>query len=229
MPASLHVEGRLNLREFAPFLTGHVTVQDESESLVGVIVDALPSHRVLDLCAAPGGKTTHILEISQGMAEVVAVEPVATRMATLRETLTRTGHRARLVRADGQLPPFRRVFDRVLVDAPCTGTGVLARRAEARWRLQPEDPTSQARQQHALLTEAADLVVVGGMLIYSVCSIEPEETTEVVESFVASHPGFEAVPVEGIPAGAISEGRLVLLPGQFGADGVFAARFRRVG
>jgi len=227
--ASLRVEGRLTLREFGPFLSGRVTVQDESESLVGVLVDPLPSHRVLDLCAAPGGKTSHLLELSKGMAEVVAVEPVAARMTQLRQTLERVGHRAHLVRADGQLPPFRREFDRVLVDAPCTGTGVLARRAEARWRLEPEHPPEQAALQPALLTEAADLVVVGGILVYSVCSIEPEETTEVVETFLRSHPEFEPVPVEGIPRDAVVDGNLFLLPGSFDADGVFAARFRRSG
>lgn len=225
--ASIRVEGRLTLRDFGPFRSGHVTVQDESESLVGTLVDPLPSHRVLDLCAAPGGKTSHLLELSKGMAEVVAVEPVAGRMALLKETLDRVGQRAHLVRAVGQLPPFRREFDRVLVDAPCTGTGVLARRAEARWRLEPEDPAEQSQLQHAILTEAADLVVMGGMLVYSVCSIEPEETTEVVETFLRAHPEFEHVPVEGIPKDAVTDGNLLLLPGSFDADGVFAARFRR--
>jgi len=225
----VRVTGRLDLESFEDFRVGNVTVQDESEALVVELVDPLPSHRVLDMCAAPGGKSTHILERGLGLLELVSMDVSRDRLVRLRESLDRLSLGAHEVVADGGAAPVRPLFDRVLVDAPCTGTGVLARRADARWRLEPDDPARCAVQQQELLAEAAKLVVVGGLLVYSVCSIEAEETTEVTDQFIASHPGFRQEPVTTLPAAARdAEGRLMLLPGQFGSDGVYGVRFRRM-
>jgi 16S rRNA (cytosine967-C5)-methyltransferase len=224
----VRVTGRLDLESMEDFRAGHVTVQDESEALVVELVDPLPSHRVLDMCAAPGGKSTHILERGLGLLELVSMDVSQDRLERVRESLDRLSLGAHEVVGDGGAAPVRPLFDRVLVDAPCTGTGVLARRADARWRLEPDDPARCAVQQFEILCEAAKLVVVGGLLVYSVCSIETEETTEITDQFLQSHPGFRQEPVHTLPAAARdAEGRLRLLPGQFGSDGVYGVRFRR--
>jgi 16S rRNA (cytosine967-C5)-methyltransferase len=205
-----------------------VSVQDESEALVAELVDPLPGERILDLCAAPGGKTCHLLERSQGMTRVVAMDPVRSRLVRAGENMLRIRLRAALVVADGREPPFAERFDTVLVDAPCTGTGVLARRADARWRLESEDPARCARLQAELLERAAALVGVGGLLVYSVCSIEPEETTDLLERFLETHPGFREETVRALPQRARDpHGRLLILPGLEGCDGVFGVRLRR--
>jgi 16S rRNA (cytosine967-C5)-methyltransferase len=226
--ACIRVHGRLDLPEFPPFRRGEVSVQDESEALVAELVDPLPGERILDLCAAPGGKTCHLLERSQGMTRVVAMDPVRSRLVRAGENMLRIRLRAALVVADGREPPFAERFDTVLVDAPCTGTGVLARRADARWRLESEDPARCARLQAELLERAAALVGVGGLLVYSVCSIEPEETTDLLERFLETHPGFREETVRALPQRARDpHGRLLILPGLEGCDGVFGVRLRR--
>jgi 16S rRNA (cytosine967-C5)-methyltransferase len=229
VPDCVRIKSRFDLETFEGFRAGEVTVQDESEALVVDLVDALPSHRVLDACAAPGGKSTHILERGLGLLNLVSMYRDRDRLARLQESLDRLNLVARLALGDARTPPFGPGFDRVLVDAPCTGTGVLARRAEARWRLDPADPARCAIVQMEMLLAAADLVVTGGLLIYSVCSIEPEETTEVTEQFRESRHDFKLEPVASLPAPVRDdEGRLVILPGDKGSDGVYAVRFRKV-
>ncbi len=226
---SVRVLGRLTLEDLGPFREGLASVQDEAESLVVELVDPLPTHRVLDLCAAPGGKSLHVLERTGGAVELIAVEKEFTRLSRLRENRSRLGMAFDVVCADGRELPFDVAFDRVLVDAPCTGTGVLARRADSRWRLGVDDPRKSRDLQLELLASGADRVALGGLLVYAVCSIEPEETTDVVERFTGHNRRFREEPADTLPAPARdAEGRLHLLPGQYGSDGVFAARFRRI-
>ncbi len=134
-----------------------------------------------------------------------------------------------VVLGDGTRPPFRRVFDRVLVDAPCSGLGVLRRRADARWRKEESSVTSMAALQPMLLEGAAPLVGPGGVLVYSVCSLEPEETVEVVESFLEAHPEFDLQGADRYLPDAFRTGSPTwsATPQRNGTDGVFAARFHR--
>jgi 16S rRNA (cytosine967-C5)-methyltransferase len=224
----VHVTGRIDLQTFMPFAAGAVSVQDESEALVVRLVDPRPENRIVDLCAAPGGKTLHLLERTDGLGFVVATDPSLGRLRRVVSNLDRTGRVAHLVAADARHPPFRVPFDRVLLDAPCTGTGVLARRADARWRLTPDALDAAAEIQWALLEAAAKLVASDGILAYSVCSIEPEETDELIDRFLDVHPSFREEPAPEIPIGARgANGRLTLLPGEHGCDGVFGVRLRR--
>ncbi len=228
-PECIRVRDRIELTRLPAFLSGEVSVQDESEALVADLVDPLPSDRMLDACAAPGGKSCHLLERTGGFARVTAMDISKTRLAMLAQTLRRIRLPADLVVGDARFPPLRPGFDRVLVDAPCTGTGVLARRAEARWRLDSGDPARCAELQLALLSALSRLVTTGGLLVYSVCSVEPEETTEVVERFLFSHRQFREEPVASLPQRARDPlGRLFLLPGDAESDGVFGTRMRRV-
>ena len=213
------------------FRAGSLSLQDEAESAVVMLLDPKPGERVLDLCAAPGGKTSQIAERVSPRGEVVALERHRSRARALRENLT---NRLRLpgvsvVCGDGRNPPFGRPFDRVLVDAPCTGLGTLRRRADARWRKEEASIPEMAALQGSLLDAAAPLTRPGGVLVYSVCSLEPEETDEIVDMFLKTHPEFtreNARPF--LPTGfKVEEAVLRAFPHRHGTDGVFAARLRR--
>lgn len=168
-------------------------VQDPASQLVVDEVGATAGERVLDLCAAPGGKA---IALAGGGAAVVAADARAGRVRLIAENVGRVGTGDGTVApvvADGQAPPFvAGTFDRVLVDAPCSGLGSLRRRADARWRLDEGAPERLAELQLALLRSAAPLVAPGGRLVYSVCTLTSAETTGVAEAFAAEHPRWTA-------------------------------------
>jgi 16S rRNA (cytosine967-C5)-methyltransferase len=229
-PDLVWVEGHHSPGALHSFRSGLCTAQDESEALVGRVVAPRPHERVLDLCAAPGGKSTHLAELMRDDGEVWAMERDAHRVETLKTTLERLGtHSVHVVHGDGRTYEFPMPFDRVLVDAPCSGMGVLARRADARWRKGPEVLAEMPPVQLDLLRSAARRVVPGGLLVYSVCSFEPEETDHVVARFLAEHPGWKVESVAGSVADAVvtPEGFMRTLPHQHGCDGAFAARIRK--
>ena len=213
------------------FREGLISLQDEAEATVVPILDPRPGERVLDLCAAPGSKSAQIAEAVGAQGRVVALERHPSRAKALRSNLR---ERLRLtnveiVCGDGVAPPFRAVFDRVLVDAPCSGLGVLRRRADARWRKDESSILAMAAQQPQLLEGAAALVRPGGVLVYSVCSLEPEETSSVVESFLNAHPEFTVEKADRYLPPAFRSGgfSMIASPQRNGTDGVFAARFRK--
>jgi len=215
----------------AAFREGLISLQDEAEASVVSILDPKEGEWVLDLCAAPGGKAAQIAEMLGPDGRLIALERHGSRARALHLNLR---ERLRLpnthvVSGDGARPPFRRGFDRVLVDAPCSGLGVLRRRADARWRKEDSSVTSMAALQPTLLDGAAPLVGPGGVLVYSVCSLEPEETVEVVESFLKTHPEFELQGADRYLPDAFRTGSLTwsATPQRNGTDGVFAARFHR--
>jgi 16S rRNA (cytosine967-C5)-methyltransferase len=175
---------------------GQIYLQDEASQLVAEMVDVKPGERVLDLCAAPGGKTTLIADRAGDCAFVVAADRSATRMATV--VSTSTLHQLKSITPvlldATDTPPFEReVFDKVLVDAPCSGTGTLRRNPEIRWRLSESDIPLLASQQKQILRNAAASVKPGGRLIYSTCSVEREENEDVVQDFLATDDHFQLV------------------------------------
>jgi 16S rRNA (cytosine967-C5)-methyltransferase len=192
---------------------------------------------VADLCAAPGGKTLQLAQRLVPGGMVVAVDRHAGRMRRLRtNTLRHAEGKALLVQGDASESrlPLRPVFQQVLVDAPCSGTGTLRRHPEIRWRLAPDDPKLLAVRQRSLLAAAAEIVAPGGSVVYSVCSMEPEEGNEVVREFLASRPDFQVVdprphlsPNARTLVGAT--GFLETSPIARGVDGFFAARLERAG
>jgi 16S rRNA (cytosine967-C5)-methyltransferase len=172
---------------------GQIYLQDEASQLVAEVLDARPGERVLDLCAAPGGKTTLLADRAGDKAFIIAADRSATRMNTV--TSTARLHRVRsinpvLLDAGDKLPFAPNAFDRVLVDAPCSGTGTLRRNPEIRWRLANNDIPNFAASQKQFLRNAAAVVKPGGRLVYSTCSVEGEENEEVVDDFLNAHAEF---------------------------------------
>lgn len=224
--AALTVSGGGRPDGWPGFAEGHFAVQDEASVLAGEAVAALGGSRIADVCAGPGGKTAHL---AAGGGLVAAVEPRADRAAMVRDAVRRLGGRVVVVRGDGRQPPLRGSLDAVLVDAPCTGLGVLRRRPEARWRVRPQDVARSAALQLALLRSAFELVRPGGGLVYAVCTISRAETTGVVGEFLGSEPRGELM--DTLPhvgrAHAERTAALQLLPHVHGTDGMFLASIGR--
>ena len=219
------------------FRRGLFLVQDEASQLVAELTAARPGERVLDACAAPGGKTTAIAAAMGHAGSLVASDHRPARVRLLRRTLDQTGAaKVRIVRLDlGRPPPFRPVFDCVLVDVPCSGLGILRRDPEIRWRRQPIDLARFARDQLTMVGNASRVVRPGGRLIYATCSSEPDENEEVVDAFLANHLDFEPVHADqvGVPLSQglrdtiDNQGRLSTAPDAHGLEAFFAVVLRR--
>ena len=212
------------------FAEGGFTVQDGSGIVVGNLAPEVRG-RVLDLCAAPGTKTGHLLERGGEAVRILAVDRSPGRLRRMRKGLVRLGHgpQVTLIAADGRVPAWGRTFDGVLVDAPCTNLGVIRRRVDVRWRVEPEEIGRLSRVQESLLDAAASGVAPGGWLVYSVCTIEPEETVAQRQAFLQRHAGWTSLPLPvWVPEGARGEeGELILLPGEFETDGGYAFVLRK--
>ena len=205
---------------------GWFAVQDQAAQLVSFFVNPQAGEAVLDACAAPGGKTAHLAALAK--VHLTAVEKDPARVERLRENL----HRLRVSDVeivvgdvgDSALLSERR-FDRALVDAPCTGTGVIRRHPDIKWRRTEADIERMAKVQEKILIEVAKRVVPGGWLVYATCSLEPEENQRQVERFLQHHPQWRRVPVEGVPM--TQDGDFQSEPGEQEMDGFYAARLQR--
>ena len=218
---------------FAGFVTaGKVYVQDEASQLVGLQLDVQPGQCVLDLCAAPGSKTTHIAGLSLDSAVIVAADLHEHRLRTLVSAAEIQGLGSiRCLALDGLQPlPFPDgTFDCVLVDAPCSGTGTLRRNPEIRWRISPADIEDLARRQKQLLFNAARVVRPGGRLIYSTCSVERDENEDVVQTFLENNETFRLTALTLNDALKTSLGKGRTWPQRQGTDGFFISAFERKG
>jgi 16S rRNA (cytosine967-C5)-methyltransferase len=218
------------------FRDGRFTVQDEASQLVACALGALPGERVLDVCAAPGAKATALAEAVGPRGSVLALDRHSRRLDLVARDARRLGIdwlTARVYDASRDLAPIApaRSFDRVLVDAPCSGLGTLRRNPDARWRVRPEQVADLASAQFALLERAAAALRPGGALVYSTCTLSPEENEAVVRAFLAGGSGFRVAAREAHP-GAVrplldADGFLRCWPHRHGTDGFFAARLER--
>jgi 16S rRNA (cytosine967-C5)-methyltransferase len=223
------------------FRDGRFSVQDESSMLVAASAAPEPGMTVLDCCAAPGGKSTHLAEIMRNEGKVISNDVHAHKKALIDKQKERLGitiidtMTADAEALDETLPPAS--MDIVLLDAPCSGFGVIRRKPEIKWNKTEADIAGLAELQHRLLHAAGALVKSGGRLVYSTCTITPEENEEAVRRFLAEHPEFEPdtdwpdAVLEPLKAQGILpspfEGQVQILPHQFGSDGFFMARLRR--
>jgi 16S rRNA (cytosine967-C5)-methyltransferase len=212
---------------------GSFFVQDEASQLVPLMLAARPGERVLDLCASPGGKTTAIAADMDDTGMIVASDVRPRRVALLAETIRASGARhahVLYVAASGPLP-FQHGFNRVLVDAPCSGLGTVRRDPDIRWRRSESDLAAFARDQLALLERAAHAVEPGGRLVYATCSSEPEENDDVIDAFLRTHPAFALTDVRAeLPALAAVvdiRGSLRTLPHVHGLEAFFAVALTR--
>ena len=191
-PASLVLDHPLDVNALPGFSDGRVSVQDAGAQQAAEILDAQRGARVLDACAAPGGKTGHILERVHGDLDLTAVDSDAGRLERVRENLARLGYEARLVAADLGSDNWwdGRPFDRILLDAPCSGTGVIRRHPDIKLLRRADDIAGFAAIQLRLLERCAALLASDGRLVYATCSILPQENQEVVERFLSRHHEF---------------------------------------
>ncbi len=199
-------------------------VQDEASQWVAALVEARAGLRVADVCAAPGGKATALAETG---ASVFAADVRAARARVVVANATRLEQRVPVVVADGRAPAWRAgQFDRVLLDAPCSGLGALRRRPDARWRITADAVDRLAALQRALVDAAIDLVAPGGVLVYSVCTVTAAESLAIDDHLASAHPALQPLGAPGAPWRPWGRGALVL-PHDAGTDGMFVLRVRR--
>ena len=237
---ALALSGGGNVASSQAFQRGQVTIQDEGSQMVAHLVGAQPGQSALDLCCAPGGKTLILSRAVGADGKVVSADVHEHRLRSVREQLKRTHtSNVELMALDATRPlAFETPFARVLVDAPCSGTGTLARNPEIRWRLKLEDLATAHAQQAAMLRNALALLAPGGRLVYATCSLEPEENEDVVREAIAANPqirlgaGQEALLSHlrpGVPAASLfdRDGFFRTFPPESGTDGFFAAVLER--
>ena len=198
------------LRTLGSFRDGWFYLQDPSTLLAPALLGAQPGETILDLCAAPGGKTTFLAQQMNNEGKIVAHDSFADRLKLIRENCTRLGVTCAAATATFNFQLA--TFDRILVDAPCSNTGVMRRRVDLRWLIQPPEIERMRATQLVLLNQAATILKPVGVLVYSTCSLEPEENSEVVKEFLRAHAGFKL------------ETERQLLPFADKVDGAYVAR-----
>lgn len=239
-PDGLSVTSRTPLAGLPGFREGLFSIQDESSQLAAIFLAPLPGERVLDLCAAPGGKTTHLAQIMENFGAIVACDTALLKLALIEENARRLGitiittfhiDATKPMPESGRDPLAADRFDRALVDAPCSGLGVQRRNPEGKWWKTPADISELASRQKAILLNGADLLKDGGTLLYATCSTAPEENEEVIADFLSKRPDFMLEDLRGLfPAFTelfTKEGFFRSWPHRQGMDGFFAARLRK--
>ncbi len=236
-PDALILKGFRGRIEGLPgFDQGLFQVQDEASQIVSLLLQPKPGHLVLDMCAGVGGKSTHIAAIMENKGQLTCIDTNLERLNRLEENTKRLG-----IEVAQALPapvfledvkPKLGLFDRVLVDAPCSGTGVIRRHPDIKWNRTPDMIEELINLQTELLEKAASFLAPGGLLVYSVCSIEKEEGESIIHGFLSKTPSFSLVGgrklIPSLPQSLVSQdGCVRIMPGQMGMDGFFAAAIRR--
>ncbi|WP_368929466.1 16S rRNA (cytosine(967)-C(5))-methyltransferase RsmB [Bacillus pumilus] len=220
------------------FQEGYVTIQDESSMLVARVLDPQPGETVLDACAAPGGKSTHIAERMNDEGQIVSLDLHEHKVKLIKQAAKRLN----LTRIEAKALDARKAkgdyneasFDRILIDAPCSGFGVIRRKPDMKYTKSPEDSARLATIQQAILNETAPLLKPGGTLVYSTCTMDPTENQQVIHAFLQEHQDFEPdlslnerLPEQVAPF--VQNGSVQILPHYFGTDGFFICSMRKKG
>jgi 16S rRNA (cytosine967-C5)-methyltransferase len=230
-PEAVVIEAPYDVHGSPLFGEGLVMPQSRGSMLVARAVDPRPGERILDLCAGPGAKTTHLAALMRGQGEVVGVEADPARAEAVTGNAKRLGASAvRVVVGDAAEPAFGRGYDRVLVDPPCSDLGTLQSRPDARWRKTPEQVSELRALQRLMLAAAAGAVRVGGRLVYSTCTISASENELLVQEFLEESTNFRVCDLRGWHRGlsASVPGFLQTLPHRDGTDGFFVAALERL-
>ncbi len=236
-PDGIQMSKRANLFGLDLFQAGWFEVQDEGSQIISLLLDPKPVWRIADVCAGGGGKTLHLSALMQNRGEIFASDPVPNRLENLQKRVRRNGVQNVRVRdlsyASQRADHFAGKMDAVLVDAPCSGTGVLRRNPDAKWKISPAMVQELAAKQKNILRENAALVKPGGRLVYATCSLLAEENEEVVQAFLQEHPDFQPAAAADIlqryQLHELAGGHyLRLYPHLHGCDAFFAAVLQRV-
>jgi 16S rRNA (cytosine967-C5)-methyltransferase len=231
------IRPRCPIPEMQAFAEGRFAVQDAAAQLVALLLDPRPGENVLDACAGLGGKTTHLAQLMQNQGSIVAMDNVPAKLVRLEKEARRLGARIISTRRGDLNRPLASTtpprFDRILLDAPCSGLGVLRRNPDAKWSTQKADVARFARRQVRFLDHLAPLVKKNGLLVYAVCSMEPEEDAEVIKAFLKNHSDFAIIGGQSMEAKTVlpfldENGFLRTVPHIHHMDGFFAARLKRM-
>ncbi len=232
-PMALKLEGRQALQNLDVWRDGHAEMQDESAQIASLLLDVQPEMQVLDYCAGAGGKTLALAALMNNTGNITACDVETNRLQALSKRLARAGVINVTTLSAEQLSQ-QAVFDRVLVDAPCTGSGTWRRQPELRWRYTADDLAHFVRVQAEILEQAALYVKPGGLLLYATCSIYPPENQEQVARFTAQHPKFAPIDLAAVCARTLTQipegvtgSMLQLSPHLHQTDGFFVALWRR--
>ena len=235
MPECIHLQTGQAART-AAFKHGLITIQDESSMLPANVLNPKPGMKALDMCAAPGGKTTHMAEKMQNEGSILAMDLHPKKLDLIDENTVRLGLEiVQTAPIDGRkaatfLP--KESFDAVLVDAPCSGLGVMRRKPDIKYTKREEDLASLQTIQLAILDNAVQVLKPGGRLVYSTCTVDKRENEGTVETFLSQHPEMESESLTNLPEKLLAKqnnGMLQVFPQDFGSDGFFVAAFRKKG
>ncbi|HAX74893.1 MAG TPA: 16S rRNA (cytosine(967)-C(5))-methyltransferase, partial [Cyanobacteria bacterium UBA11372] len=232
LPQGLRLTGSIGTIANLPgFDRGWWTIQDSSAQLVGYLLDPQPGEVIIDACAAPGGKTTHIAELMGDNGTVWGCDRTPSRLKKLQENTQRLGLKSiQICTGDSRhQSQFTNIADRVLLDAPCSGLGTLHRRADARWRHTKESVTELAALQSELLEQSATWVKPGGSLAYSTCTLHPVENENIIQAFLERHPDWQIaspMPNSNLASFTTPEGWLKVWPHRHQMDGFFMVILR---
>lgn len=227
-PYGITLEQACDPRKLPHFTEGWLSVQDEAAQLSGDLLQLSPNLRVLDACSAPGGKTGHLLELEPSL-RVTALDADERRLTRVRENLTRLGVTADVVCGDGTKPDNwwdGELYDRILLDAPCSATGIIRRHPDIKVLRTPEELDKLGELQHQLLKNLWPLLKPGGMLLYATCSIMPKENTRIIEAFLTRHKDASCDQLD-VDWGLAQPCGRQLLPQLDGHDGFYYARLRK--
>ncbi|AFY50493.1 ribosomal RNA small subunit methyltransferase RsmB [Nostoc sp. PCC 7524] len=233
LPQALRLIGNTGpIKNLPGFSQGWWVVQDASAQLVSHFLDPQPGEVVVDACAAPGGKTTHMAELMEDQGKIWACDRTASRLRKLKENAQRLGlHSIQICTGDSRdLSQFNHTADRVLLDAPCSGLGTLHRHADARWRQTPESVFELSTLQKELMSQTSNFVKPGGVLVYATCTLHPAENEDVITEFLTKHPDWQIVApsLDSPYAGyATPQGWLKVWPHCEDMDGFFMVRLRK--
>ncbi|NOT10667.1 MAG: 16S rRNA (cytosine(967)-C(5))-methyltransferase RsmB [Methylococcaceae bacterium] len=227
--SAIILDNPMPVEQLPDFDAGFVSVQDTGAQLAAELLDVQVGHRVLDICAAPGGKAAHVLEIQSQLKELIAVDIDETRMQRVTENLARLGLQAHLIVADATKPEAwwdGRQFDRILVDAPCSASGVIRRHPDIKILRRAEDIPTLQLLQSKLLDAIWPLLAPGGVMLYATCSVFKLENEQQIKAFLAKHPDAEEVSIE-TQWGIVRDCGRQILTGESNMDGFYYARLRK--
>jgi len=231
LPDFIKLQNLTNITNWQYFKQGYFSIQDESTGLPCKLLDARPGMRILDLCAAPGGKTSYIADIINNNGQIIALDKFEVRVKMLNSNFERLGITcAKTIAIDSLEYEDSLLFDRVIADVPCSGMGTLSKKPDIKWKKQLLDIQQVTTLQYKLLCKAASLVKTGGVVVYSTCTTEPEENFELVSKFLSENSNFKLISAAGsLPAEVVDEnGCVQTFLHRHKMDGAFAAKLLKI-